>query len=337
MYYQRPVGFNKTACLAAIGLFAVSLPARAAELDRYLPADSQIVINVNVRQLLDSELVKTQALEMLREALKSVDQAEEILKDLGFDPFKDLDRVVIAAPGDKEPDRGLLIVRGRFDPAKIKAKAEDVAKTHDEILRIVKIPDGKGGNLTVWQVSPPETPTPLFVSLADGNTLVASAGKDYVVDALRKFGRKEPVSLKDKEFEGLLKTLDDKQSLSFAAVSAAIGKSVLAGAGGQAGDALTKITALGGGVTLSEDIKVEIVVSAKNAAEAKEFRDTADSGIKLALGLLAAMSQGAEANPGLELALEVVKGLKIQVKDKTIILKGRISGETITDAFKKIK
>jgi hypothetical protein len=316
---------------------SLAAPARAADLDRCLPADSQIVVNVNLRQLLDSELVKKHALETLRDALKGADMVEDILKDLGLDPFKDLDRIIAAGPGGKDSDRGLVIVHGRFDGAKFKAKAEEAIKTYGEVLKTVKVPDGKGGSFLMWEVSAPEVPMPVFVALSGSDTLLVSPGKDYVVDALRRVARKEAASLKDKDFQALLDKLDDRQNLSFAATSAALSGAALPGAPAGAADALTKFTALGGGLTLTDELKVEVVVAAKTVEEAREFRDTADSSLKLVLALLATAAQGKDANPGLELALDIVKSLEVKVKDKTIVVKGRLSGEAISEVMKKLK
>ena len=86
-------------------------PARAAEVDPYLPDDTEVLVTVNVRQVLDSPLVKKSTLEKLREALKDIDMAEDVLKDLGFDPFKDLDRVTAFIRAVRGNDRS-----GRMPP-----------------------------------------------------------------------------------------------------------------------------------------------------------------------------------------------------------------------------
>jgi hypothetical protein len=325
-------------CLGLLAVLAASAatPARAGEVDKYLPADSEVVVNVNVRQLLDSPLVKKHALDLAREALKGVDMAEEVLKDLGFDPFKDLDRVVAASPGGADRDRGLLIARGKFDRAKFKAKAEEAARTNGDVLKIRKVPDGSGGHHLVYQVDLPDHPLPYFVALADDNTLLASPGKDYVVDALKKVGSKEPAALKDKDLQALLEKVDERQSVSLAAVSAAL-KGGLAEAGEDVAGVLDKISAVGGGLTLGEDVKVEVVVTAVNAADAKEFRDSADQALKLALAGLAVLGQGKESNPGIDLALEVVKSLKVTARGRTIVIKGRVSPDAIEDTLKKDK
>src|SRR5262249_47295568 len=106
---------------AALAVAALAAPARAADLDPYLPADTEVVVTVNVRQLLGSELLKKLGLDKAKEALKDLDQVKTVLDELGFDPFKDLDRLTVAGPGGTEQDRGLIIARGRFDPDKFKA------------------------------------------------------------------------------------------------------------------------------------------------------------------------------------------------------------------------
>ncbi len=115
---------RRSVWLCALSAFAAAAPARAAELDKYLPEDTEMVVSVNVRQVLDSEFYKKNVGDAARDALNGVEQVPEILKDLGFDPFKDLDRVIVAAPGGAEQDRGLLIAHGRFDLDKFRAKAE---------------------------------------------------------------------------------------------------------------------------------------------------------------------------------------------------------------------
>src|SRR5579884_3882551 len=107
LFWMRPAAILLTILLGAV-------PGRASELDAYLPEDSESVLNVNVRQILDSPLIKKHVLEHAQEALRGEDQVQDILKDLGFDPFKDLDRVIIAAPGGTDKDRGLIIAHGRF-------------------------------------------------------------------------------------------------------------------------------------------------------------------------------------------------------------------------------
>jgi hypothetical protein len=312
-----------------------AVPGRTAEIDPYVPPDTETVVNVNVRQILDSPLIKKHALEFAQESLRGNDQIQDILKDLGFDPFKDLDRVILATPGGTDKDRGLIIVHGRFDLAKFKAKGEQVAKEQSENLKIHKV---LGGKHVLYEVNVPESDEPLFVALASQDTLLVSPGKDYVVDALKKTGKlakPAKLALKNTDFQALLEKVDDRQSLSMAAVKNPAVKDALGSLPGDVKDMLDKIQAVGGGLTLSDEIKLELVVTAKNAGEAKDLRDSANAGLTLITALLGGLNK--DAKPQIEFVLEVVKSLRVSNKGKAVVVKGRISSDLIEEALKKGK
>jgi hypothetical protein len=125
--------------------------------------------------------------------------------------------------------------------------------------------------------------------------------------------------------------------VSLAAVSPALKKGALAGAPPDVIDLVNKISAVGGGLTLGEDLKVELVLTTKNAAEARDFGETVDRGLKLALAGLAVLGQGKDTNPAIDVALEVVKSLRVTVKGRNVILKGRVSADDIDDTLKRDK
>src|SRR5262245_50998705 len=96
--------------LLPCALAALALPARAAEVDKYLPNDTQGVLSVNVRQLLDSSLIKKHGLEQIRAGLENNQKAQDLLKSLDFDPLKDIGSITAAGPGGDDPDKGLVIL-----------------------------------------------------------------------------------------------------------------------------------------------------------------------------------------------------------------------------------
>jgi hypothetical protein len=321
-----------------LALAGLAPTAASAARDYYLPVDSEVVVNINLRQLFDAPLVKDNLLDKAREAIKA-SPAAEVLKELGLDPFKDLDRIVIAGPAaTKEQDRGLVIVRGKFNTTKLKAKAEDLVKAEataadKPLIKKLKVPDGAGGDAIIYQVRPPDAPIAFFVSILDEKTILASPGKDYVVDAIRAAG-KTP-ELKDKGLETLLDKMEERQSISIAAISDVLGKALgdLAGAVG----GLDKVTAVSGGLTLTDEIKLEVGISTKGTDAAKELHDSLSQQINLALALAAAVSQGVEANPGLDLVLELLKSVRVTSKDKAVFIKGRVNADTLQDLLKKDK
>src|SRR5258707_15347454 len=114
------------ALVLAVGLLAA--PARAAEVDKYLPSEAEAVMFVNVRQILDSAVVKKYALELAKDGLKNNVDAQQMLNAFGLDPFKDITSFTVATGGGISEPKLLAIMHGTFDVAKIQAAVEAHAK-----------------------------------------------------------------------------------------------------------------------------------------------------------------------------------------------------------------
>jgi hypothetical protein len=328
---------------------------RAADIDPYLPEDTESVLNVNVRQILDSDLIKKNVLELAQEALRGNDEVQDVLKDLGFDPFTDLERIIVAAPGGTDKDRGLVIVHGRFDVAKFKAKAEKVAKDDEDHLKIHRI---LGGKHLLYEVTVPERDESLYVALPSRDTLLVSPGKDYIIDALKKLGKEDKPAakgketrssdsgksagvlpldkpaLKNKKFQELLEKLDTRQSVSLAVVKTPGLTKALEDAPGDIKAMLDAIQALGGGLTISDEVKLNLVATTKTAKKANELRESAKAGLDLVLAGLSAFAQ-ANPTPELELAGDIIKTVRIKNNGSTVVITGRITSDVIEDAIKK--
>jgi hypothetical protein len=332
----RASGLLAAALLAAL---ASATPVRSAEIDRCLPDDSEIFVSVNVRQILDSELMKKYGLTPARDALRDLSEVEDILKDLGFDPFKDLDRVIVGSPTGADKDRGLLIAHGRFDLDKFKAKADESAQNHPDSLRILQVPDGRGGKERVYEVNAPQVEMPLFVAIPNTTTFLVSPGKDYVVDAIKKLRGSGKTALKNKDFQNLLEKMDDRQSLSVAAVSSALKKGLKKSRQltPDAQGVLDQVRAVGGGISLGEDVKLEVAVTARSERQARELAETARQYITLAPTLLALLAPGEQKPKGLDLVEDLIKSLRVSRKGLVVLIKGRVGSDTLEETFKRDK
>src|SRR5262249_19900229 len=132
-----------------LAAFAVS-PVHAAETGALLPADTDVILTVNIRRMLEdhknTELVQS-SLEPWRLALQGDEKRlKEYYRDhdvlnvegiseeqflarakrfqafndaLGIDVFKDVERVTIAGKVD-DPDSLIVVVEGRFNPEKFR-------------------------------------------------------------------------------------------------------------------------------------------------------------------------------------------------------------------------
>lgn len=320
-------------------LFAVlAVPARAADVDPYLPNDTEAVITVNVRQILDSPLIKKYALDFVKKQLEGGSFKD--LKDLDLDPQKDVDRLVFANSGS-EPDRVLLIAHGRFEVAKFEAKAEELAKAQPKTWKIVTIPDGAGGQYKVLECArwldlsvakPQVKDQPAYFALLDKRALVASPAKDLVIDALDKARGRKQTTLKSIELKSLLEKADGKQSVWVAMLPRVLAKLVPGDDDSSLKEDLDKVEAISGGITIDEDVKLELALAVKDAEVARELSTEINEGLNIALTLVAVASREKKE---LEPALDALKTLKASVKGNAIILKGAISAEMVEKALKK--
>ncbi len=320
---------RRSVWLCVLGLFAVGASARAGDVDRYLPDDTAMVVSVNVRQIVESDLFKKYVEESAREALKNNDEVQDALKDLGVDPFTDVDRVIAARPSGVDKDRGLVIVHGHFDLDKFKDTAERAAKEHPDVVKVLKASDGAGDKFPVYEVTPNEQSPPIFITLPNKSTVLVSPGKDYVVDAVKREAAGDKPKLKNADMQGLLERMNDKQGVSVAMVGSALTE----GASQEVKDLFAKVDAVGGGVSIGDEIKLEIAVSAKDADDAKDIKDAIGNGLKQAKLLLAALAFG--DNPKVAALLDFANSVHVSVKEKTVLLKGAVSADAIEDAFKK--
>ena len=319
----------------ALALTPVSSGAlSAADIDPLVPPDTQRYLSINVKSALSAPLFEKQLLGPVKDLLGETPEVKEILDELGFDPLKDLHRVIFAMPGGTDTDRGLTIAHGTFDVAKFEKRAKDAAENNDDVFKVHKVKLGAEATATVWEVIVPGQDTSIFVALVSNKIMVASPGKDYVIDALKQHRAKKKATLKNKDFQALVENLDVKQTISIAV----LGKSLATAAGDllPAGfaDSLGKIEAIGGGLTITNEVKLDILVTSKDATSAESIRTMLDKGVKLGMVGLALLT---DDRKDLEVLLEVVKTIKISGKGKVVSVSAKLTADMLKDFFEKSK
>lgn len=300
--------------LAVVTLLALVAPTWSAESDKFLPGSTNVVVTLNVKQLLESALVKKFD-GKIKDAIKNDANAKKILEDLGLDPFKDVDSVVVGGTGGKEDDV-LILVAGRFSRAKMEAKAEEVAKG-DQGLKITK-----EGNYKVYEMTGKDGKTG-FGAILNDNTLAFSPKKDYVVEALDKQAGKKKADLK-KDLTTLLDKADTKQSVTMVALGSGLGADQ---------DFADKIKTVTGGINITDEIKMAIEMAAKDDKSAKAVAEELDKKmgeVKTLVGFMAASD--ARFAP----LVDVVKTLKISATGSTISLKGDVTKAVIDNLLKNL-
>src|SRR5947209_19965002 len=87
----------------AAPLYAAPAPGEpAVKIDKYLPDNTGGVFVVDVKQILASKAFTKDVKKQIEDVLK-MDEVQMVLKDSGFDPLKDVDRIVEAiTPGTEQ-------------------------------------------------------------------------------------------------------------------------------------------------------------------------------------------------------------------------------------------
>ncbi|HLN28217.1 MAG TPA: hypothetical protein VK395_10780 [Gemmataceae bacterium] len=307
-------------------VLALALPARAAEVDKYLPNDTAIVAAVNVKQIVESPLIKKYALPHLQDALKKDDETSKILNAVGFDPTKDLTSLTISFDGVSSEPKVAVIVHGQFDVDKLAAKAEEEAKNKPDKLVIHKEADGK-----VYEITAPDG-KPGFVAIIDKTTIIFSNQKEYVNDALAKAAGKKKSDV-SKELRTAIEKQDANQSLWAIIPGETLKKSEFINvAEEKAKKNIEKIENIVLGITVSKDVKFKVDIATKSADSAKELAEDLKEALNQAKGFLALVA-GQQKNIGP--IVDLVGAMKLATDGSSITIKSEVSQELIEKGLKR--
>lgn len=305
-----------------VSLFALLLlvptPVPAVEADPALPNDAQVVASVNVRHLLDAAVVKKSLAGPLEDALPRGQELPELAKALGVQPLQDIDRVLIAGPLTLEPDRFLLVAHGRFKVKNIEAAAHEFAKKSPEVLRL-----HEGEQHTIYEyIETNRKLPPLFVCVLDKETIVASTGKDTVLDALAKKTGKKKSALAS-ELQKLLGKVDGKATVWVVGLATPEVKKRLA-APAEYQRLVDSLQHFRGSVTVADGVQADFVVQTNDAKAAPEIRKFME-GVKAIL-ILAATSQ--DKKNGVIWA-DLLSALKVANEQDAVTLRGEVTAEQV--------
>jgi hypothetical protein len=302
-------------------MLAACVASQARAIDpKYLPGDTELVVTLNLKQMLDSPVAK-QYKELIDKARGEIQrqlqnhQAAQELEKAGFDLLRDLHGVTIASNGGKDLSDMFLVVEGNFDEEKINGVAEEAAGKAPEALKISKIAGKK-----VYEITPPGEKR-IYACLINEKTLVVSPTEDALKDAISGSARK---GMKD-NFRSLLKTTSNKQSFSFAATGAALSKLVenapVPNAEMVAGT-LQQIDGLTAAITLTKDIQFQLGINAKDQEAAKKTADGGNFGLIM---IRTMVQQKAKEDERLLPLVDVAKTLRISSDGNNVLLRGEVT------------
>jgi hypothetical protein len=322
--------------LMVLSLFAlVGGTASAAEVDKYLPEDVNAVVSLNVRQVIDSPLFKKNYLPLIQKELKAKPEVQKQLKDLNFDPLRDLDGVVLGLAESCEPegsnkDPGLfLILHGRFDTAKAHAKLAEIAPFVPKLLQIHK----KGSSI-VYELTLEEKT--LYFALPDRTSIVLSGRKEPVIEALDRATARKKVTLKSEDVGKLIAKTDAKQALWVVATgkTSVEFQTILVGAkkGEKARKTLedSGVTEVTGGFWVTDGVKAAFGVEVQNGLIAKAVAN----GLQDELSKQIKNEFDGKLEGPLAPVREFLRDLVIAADGYHIVIQGEVAGRVFVDSLK---
>lgn len=304
-------------CMLVLGLSVAAAPVHAAEADKYLPSDTQVVVAVNVHHLLESPLVKKYGLEKLKEGLQK-DEAKEFMRRTGLDPMKDVTRFLVAGnPSATQHDRVLVIVHGKFDIAKIETTVdEELKKKPTEDVQITK-----EGDVRLYKIKnkdkKPGQPEHFYAAFAAPDTLLVSPEKSYVTDGLAASKTEAKLG---KDFQAVLEKADAKKVVWVAGLITDDVKKGMANFPLTANIA-TKLESFTGNVGVTDGVQVDLHVYATDEKAANDFSKL----LEAAKGFIPQDN---------DMVKELVDGLKINNEKSTVTISAKVSGDLIEKLHK---
>ena len=309
---------------------AVALAAaptvRASEPDKLLPKDTDSVLVFNLRQIIESDIIKKYALEKINEGLQRQD-ARKLLSDLGLDPLNDVDRMVIGTSGKDQSDMKFLIIfHGKFDPEKLYKAASVQTKKDGDHFSLIADGDDK---MFKFQ---PDVGNAVYGTVVEEGTVILAKDKKLISTALvAATSEKKPAI--SRELSTLLARMDDKASFWMASVvkgkldDVKLPNQVPEGLAAQLPN-LDFVTAV---IRVTTDVSLDISLGMANGEAAAAIAQEVDELLQTARGFLGFLTA---QNPQMKPLAEAVKTIKCTVKDKSVVVSGKLSGKAIGQMVK---
>jgi hypothetical protein len=308
-------------------LSALVVPVRGADVDKYLPDDTETVVVLNVRQALEAPVVKKYLHEQMKAALKNNADAQPLLGLIDPDSLKDVDRITVAVPtGGALQGKGLIIVQGRFDLANLQATVQALAQTTAITLKIQ--PHEK---TPLYEILLDDPPTPfVFASFLDKNVVVVSPGKSPVLEAMAKHNGKRTTKL-NKDLQTLIAKADAKQHLWVAGCVAEPWKKALERVN-QLKLFAGKLESFSGGVRFTDTIKASLHLQLSDVQAAVDLRQTLEASKGLVMVVIATSKNLKDYAP---LLSDVLNALQFTQDKGTVGIELTLPEELIEKGFKK--
>ncbi len=281
--------------------------------DKWLLNDPEVVMTVNVKQMLGSEVFKAQLPE-IKAHLEKNEEAKALFQTIGLDPFKDVDSILISAAGGSAKDaKALVVVKGRFDTDKIHKALAKESEKKDKVEAV------KEGDQQLYMIKLQDRT--VCAGFASKSVLVVTENKESTVEAIKNGGTK--TAKIGKEMKSALSKFTGKESLTFAMVITDEIKKAIDRAPPQAKVA-AKLQAITASLSVTDSVDLNITGHTSEPKAAKQLASTLAS-VKVVAGGFT------EDYP---LAGKILDELKINAEKDGVVVALKITKAMIDEARK---
>ncbi len=322
MHVRRFVWMN------ALGLtFALLGPiasSPAAEIDKYLPDDTQIVLHANIRQILESDLGKKYLMPQLEASIQGNPEAQQMLSAMGWDSFKDVSSFTMAASGASEHN-WMILIHSHYDLARMQTAVAAFAEKQPDAVTI-----HKQGDASFYEMRKPKQSSHVFFgAFVDEETMVVSPDKEYVLETIaRKKSKKLPAV--DNKLVELVKKVDAKQSLWLALLPDRLIKALPQDK--QTMDVAKKVQSFKAGVALADGVQLSVRIQTPDAKSAQTVRQTLKGVQSLLILLIASNDQLKDFGPTLT---DILNSIKFTLDQATVGFDVSVSAKQIEEGLNK--
>lgn len=291
---------------------------------RYLPPNTEVAITVNLKQMLESELLKDkkdlvdQGKEFLKQKLEE-SPAKEYLDKAGFDLFRDLYSVTVASDGSKDPNNAFIVIEGKFNGEKLVEVAKEAAGKSGENLKVTK-----AGNVNVFEITPKDNEKTIYAALISDSLMVAAPSREQLNASIARITANKTPNFRA-NFKQVLETTNNKQSLSIVASGEGIAKmaeNAPKQPGGDVAGMLQSIEGMSMSISLTKDITFQMAGNVKTEEDAKKMAAAANFGL---IGVRGMVIQKAKEDAKLQPVADVANTIRITTQGSNIMFRGEIS------------
>ncbi len=313
--------------VAAVGMIVTTSAPVFADASKYFSKDSEFVFSVNLRQIMNSKLVKDYKVqEMIEGMLQNNEQFQELQRVLGINLLNDVETITAAgAVGERKPKDSVMVIEGKFNQGKFDEAAAKAMKEFPDVVAKHRL---QGSD--IFEITPPGEEERIYLTMVNKGTMLFAQTKDGIGKALANKGQNDL----NKQVRSLIGTLGAKNSLGIVATSKGLIKAAQQNPRAALfAQQLNNIDGFGASLTVGKEVQFQFGVDTGSVQSARELNQQAIFGL---IALRNKVQQMAQNDFRFKTLIPVTNSLKASVQGTNVIIRGLVTKAAIDEAVKNI-